>query len=202
MEPLILPALYLAPIPYFQAIKRNEGRFTIEKHEHFRKQTYRNRTTIYSANGKLDLTIPIKHRSLGNMPMKDVRISYDFAWQRQHWLSIQTAYRSSAYFEYYEDDFRPFFEKEFPFLLDFNIAQTELLLKLSKVNVSFDTTEAYVELPETIEKDFRSTIHPRKELPFETPNYYQVFGDRHGFIPGLSMIDLLFNQGPRTWEII
>lgn len=202
MENLVLPALYLAPIPYFQAIKQHDGHFILEQHENFRKQTFRNRATIYSANGRLDLTIPIQHRNRGNTPMKDIRISYDFAWQRLHWLSIQTAYRSSAYFEYYEEDFRPFYEKAYSFLLDFNVAQTELLLKLSKVNASFELTSAYTELPDGAKGDFRNRIHPRKKLPFETPEYYQVFGDRHGFIPGLSMVDLLFNKGPGSWDIL
>ena len=102
---IVLSANYLPPVSYFHAIAQTTDAITIDKFEHFPKQTFRNRTQIGTANGILNLFIPIQHGRKTHVPMKDVRISYDHDWQRLHWLSMQTAYRSSAYFEYYEDEY-------------------------------------------------------------------------------------------------
>lgn len=201
METPVLPALYLPPISFFQAIKNKGEEFLIEQYENFPKQTFRNRASIYAANGKLDLIIPLKHEKKGHKPMKDIKISYDFKWQRLHWLSIQSAYRSSAYFEYYEDEFAPFYEKNYTFLLDYNVEIIEHMLKLMKAKVDLKLTDKYWG-KEDLKLDFRDSIHPKKEPLYESPKYYQVFEDKEGFIKGLSMVDLLFNQGPRSWELL
>lgn len=194
---LLLPAFYLPPISYFHIIQQSEQPLLIERFEHYVKQTYRTRTKIATANGILDLIVPILHGVKEHIPMKDIRINYDFNWQRLHWLSIQTAYRSSPYFEYYEDDFARFYEQRHDFLFDFNIEQLQLLLKCMKINRSVAFTETYISPVEPL--DYREVIHPKKPSLLEHPKpYYQVFEEKHGFLPDLSVVDLLFNQGPQS----
>ena len=194
---LLLPAFYLPPISYFHTIQQNEQPLVMERYEHYPKQTYRTRTKIATANGVLDLIVPILHGRKDHVRMKDIRINYDFNWQRLHWLSIQTAYRSSAYFEYYEDDFVRFYEQRYDYLFDFNIEQLQLLLKSLKIQRSLTFTETYT--PRVERLDYRETIHPKKASILKSPKpYYQVFEDKHGFLPDLSVVDLLFNQGPQS----
>lgn len=194
---LLLPAFYLPPISYFHTIQQNEQPLVMERYEHYPKQTYRTRTKIATANGVLDLIVPILHGRKDHVRMKDIRINYDFNWQRLHWLSIQTAYRSSAYFEYYEDDFVRFYEQRYDYLFDFNIEQLQLLLKSLKIQRSLIFTETYTPRVEPL--DYRETIHPKKASILKSPKpYYQVFEDKHGFLPDLSVVDLLFNQGPQS----
>ena len=129
--------------------------------------------------------------------MKDVKIAYDHEWQRLHWLSLQTAYRSSAYFEYYEDDFKPFYTRKFDYLFDFNLAQLELVLKCLKIKRTIGFTDTYEKDYGNL--DFRHVIHPKKASIYPNPKpYYQIFEDRHGFLANLSVIDLIFNQGPQS----
>jgi len=199
---LLLPAFYLPPVSYFHLILQRDVPLLLEKFEHYPKQTYRTRARIATANGPLDLIVPILHGHKEHVPMRDVRIDYGHDWQRLHWLSLQTAYRSSAYFEYYEDDFSVFYAKKFDFLLDYNLAQLELILKYLKINRTIRFTESYEDLPAGM-MDFRRSIHPKKPSLLADPTpYHQVFADRHGFIPDLSMVDLLFNQGPRSGAFI
>src|SRR5690606_211031 len=125
---ILLPAFYLGPLEYFSKIKNQADMIYLEKFEHFPKQTYRNRASIHSPNGKLNLTIPVKKGANNHTLMKDVRISYDADWQRLHWRGLQTSYRSSSFFEFYEDDFAPFFHGKWEFLFDFTVELTELCL--------------------------------------------------------------------------
>lgn len=193
----IFPLFYLPPVGYFSLLKKEQHQIKIETQENFPKQTYRNRASIYSANGKLDIAVPVVKGGKNRVRSKDVRISYDFAWQRLHWLSLQSCYRRSAYFEYYEDEFAEFYHKKFDFLFDYNIQLFEWVLKRMKMNLEFSFTESYLEQSE-VEVDYRNTISPKKQFTFEEKPYYQVFEERYGFIPNLSIVDLLFNQGPQT----
>lgn len=197
-EGILLPALYLPNISYFQAIKNNEGPIIIEQYENFPKQTFRTRTEIATANGILNLMVPIVHGKKMRVRMKDVQINYDHPWQRLHWLSIQTAYRSSPYFEYYEDDFKIFYDREYDLLLDYNVEQLKLILKLLKLNREIIFTEKYdSESPNEI--DYRTAIHPKKpSLIVSQKPYYQLFEDNNGFQEDISIIDLLFSQGPQS----
>ena len=195
---ILFSANYLPAISYFHAIQKNEYPILLEKYEHYPKQTYRNRAKIATANGVLDLILPIEHGRREHIAMRDIRLNYDHDWQRLHWLSIQTAYRSSAYFEYYEDDFFPFFHKKYEFLFDYNVAQLELILKILKIERTINFTEYYEKKPVGC-IDYREIIHPKRESIYHKAKpYYQIFEDRQGFIPDLSIIDLIFNQGPQS----
>lgn len=192
----IFPLFYLPALELFSELRRCDNAL-IERYEHFPKQTYRNRAMIYSPQGSHALVVPVVRGSKVHTKVKDVRISYDFDWQRLHWLSLQTSYRRSAYFEYYEDDFAPFYQKQWKFLFDYNYELFTLLVRLLKMNMPAGFTESYeVSYPEM--SDYRGNIHPKREAVREFKPYFQVFEDRHGFIPGLSIVDLLFNQGPQS----
>jgi len=199
---VLLPVLYLGPISYFRQLKQHPaGRVELERFEHFPKQTYRNRMSIYSPNGKLDLTIPVKKGARQHTPIRDVRISYEADWQRLHWRSLQTCYRNSSFFEYYEDDFAPFFESKREFLIDHNLALLELCLKILKLQPSYGVTESYQRVPAEL-NDLRDAFSPKNsQTPAQTP-YFQVFEDKHGFLPDLSIVDLIFNQGPQSKQYL
>jgi len=194
----ILPLFYLPPVGYFSLLQKLGEDFLIEKHEHLAKQTYRNRASIYSPNGKLDITVPVVKGAKTHTKMKDVRISYDFNWQRLHWLSLESCYRSSAYFEFYEDELSRFYTNKFEFLFDYNLEILEWLNKKLKLNKRFEVTSEYFDDIPT-ELDFRSAMNPKKpEDMADNKPYYQVFEDKYQFLPNLSIVDLLFNQGPQA----
>jgi hypothetical protein len=198
---VVLPMLYLAPVEYFMALNKHKPHIFIEREEHFPKQTYRNRANICSPDGMLALTVPVMKGSKNHTKVKDVKISYEFNWQRLHWMSLQACYRRSAYFEYYEDDFAPFYENRETFLFDYNEQLLQLLLKLTKIKTPFTYTETYgVEYPALI--DMRSSINPKKESMIDQKPYFQVFEEKNGFIKNLSIVDLLFNQGPQTMNYL
>jgi len=194
----VLPMCYLPPVEYFVELNKHKPNILIEREEHFPKQTYRNRTNVYSPDGVLALVVPVVKGSKNHTKIKDVQISYDFKWQRLHWMSLQGCYRRSAYFEYYEDDFGVFYDTKKPqFLFDYNEQLLQLLLKLLKINTAISYTETYEpEYPALT--DLRNTINPKKEIDFVQKPYFQVFEDRFGFIKNLSIVDLLFNQGPQA----
>ncbi|SCW47838.1 WbqC family protein [Mucilaginibacter sp. NFR10] len=193
----VLPMFYLPPVDYFVQLNTYKPDILIEREEHFPKQTYRNRANIYSPDGVLALVVPVIKGSKNHTKVKDVKISYDFMWQRLHWQSLQACYRRSAYFEFYEDDFAPFYEKQITYLFDYNEELLNLLLKLAKIKTELNYTDEYQpEYPNL--HDFRFSIHPKKESEIQQKPYFQVFEDRKGFMKNLSIIDLLFNQGPQT----
>ncbi|AOM79904.1 WbqC family protein [Pedobacter steynii] len=195
----IFPLFYLPPVSYFKELKRFENEFLMEKEEHFPKQTFRNRATIYSPNGSLDLIVPVIRGSKIHTKIKDVKISNDFKWQRLHWKSLESCYRNSAYFEYYEDEFARFYHQKFDFLFDYNLEILQWLFRQLKTQASFEVTTEYHEIPE--ELDFRGrTLFKKAEGEFKP--YFQVFDDREGFKPNLSIVDLLFNQGPQSKSYI
>ncbi|MRX46478.1 WbqC family protein [Pedobacter puniceum] len=194
----IFPLLYLPPIEFFKELLNfKNDTILIDKNEHFPKQTYRNRASIYGANGALSITVPVVKGAKLHTCVKDVKISYDANWQRIHWMSLQASYRSSAYFEFYEDAFAPFYHHRYNFLFDYNLELLQTILKLLKLDVTYSFTESYqAEYPQL--KDFRSSIHPKISSDYQPKKYYQVFEDKYNFIPNLSIVDLLFNQGPQA----
>ncbi|MFS4492314.1 WbqC family protein [Maribacter sp. 2308TA10-17] len=193
MKTLIHPT-YLPNIATFAAIAQND--ICWEVCDNFQKQTYRNRTYICTDRGKLMLNIPIEHvgKGKGRQKYKDVKIDYDENWQRQHWRTLETAYRTSPYFEYYEDDLAPLYHKKHQFLLDFNLKLIEVLSNCLLIEMPTLKTETFELEPEDI-NDMRSLADAKKKIDFNQPEYVQVFGDRHGFIKNSSIVDLLFNEG-------
>jgi len=193
----VLPMFYLPPVEYFVKLNMYKLGILIEREEHFPKQTYRNRANIYSPDGILALTVPVVRGAKNHTKIKDVKISHDFDWQRLHWLSLQACYRRSAYFEYYEDEFVQFYEKKFPFLFDYNEQLLRFILKSIKLKVDLNYTVTYeAEYPSLI--DLRNSMSPKKEADFNQKAYFQVFEERKGFQKNLSIVDLLFNQGPNA----
>ena len=198
----IFPLFYLPPVSYFSGLKAFNYDFLLEREEHFPKQTYRNRARIYSPNGDLDLIIPVIRGSKVHTKIKDVKISNDFNWQRLHWKSFESCYRNSAYFEYYEDEFAQFYQKKYDWLFEYNLELLNWLFKQLKTEVAPVFTAAYVK-DISADLDFRSKIHFKKPVvEVDLKPYFQVFDDRFGFKPNLSIVDLLFNQGPQARSYI
>lgn len=186
-----LSTAYLAPISYYKILSAEENIF-LESCENYVKQTYRNRCKIASANGIMTLNIPIESNGGDKALIRDVRISEHDNWQIQHWRSIESAYNSSPFFEYYEDDLRPFYEKKWKFLWDFNWEIMQKILILLDFDVEIKITESF---QNTAENDLRNLIHPKKQSIISAERYYQVFENKYGFVNDLSIIDLLFNMG-------
>jgi len=193
----IFPLFYLPPVEFFSQMKAHKEQIVIEAWEHFPKQTYRNRASIDSPQGKLDLIVPVIKGSKVHTNIRDVKISYDFNWQRLHWMSIQTSYRRSAYFEFYEDAFARFYEEKWDYLFDYNVELLELLAKSLKLQLPYTLSSGYEETYPDMD-DFRKSIHPKLPSDRIFKEYFQVFGERNGFLPNLSIIDLLFSQGPQS----
>lgn len=194
---ILLPTAYCGNIYYYALLAQAES-VAIETHEHWQKQSYRNRCIIYGANGPLNLIAPIKHKKKQRQTISDIAISNDEQWQKLHWRSLESAYRASPYFEYYEHALKPFFEKQHEKLLELNNAlhlKITELLKLQVPEQSF--TEEYIAKPPD-KIDYRNTIHPKKSSTIEYPEYIQVFGNKFGFLPNLSILDLMFNEGPNS----
>lgn len=189
---IILASAYLGPVEWYAAFRNHDA--TIERHEHYVKQTWRNRTRIAGPNGVQDLVIPVHARN--HTPMHEVTINYTEAWQRQHWQSIRSAYGNSPFFDFYADHFSPFYEKKnWEKLLDYNTELLALTLRLLKQKKEIAFTSEFTASSNEV-LDFRSTISPKENSSFIAKRYLQVFEDRHGFIPNLSIIDLLCCTGP------
>ncbi|MBV5283977.1 MAG: WbqC family protein [Paludibacter sp.] len=195
MGNICLTSAYLAPVEYYSALAKADTVF-LEHCEFYEKQSYRNRCNIAGANGQLALTIPVEKSKGSRMLTRDVRISEHSDWQLQHWRSIESAYNSTPFFEYYKDDLLPFYEKDWMFLWDFNAEIQSKVLELLDLQVDIQLTKEYkVDFDENV-LDARNSIHPKKETDTGSlKSYYQVFEQRFGFIPNLSSLDLLFNMG-------
>lgn len=197
-EILCIPG-YFPSISQYAAILQNDTLW-FEMKDHFQKQTHRNRMLIYSPNGKQLLYVPIKHNQGVHQYTKDVRIENAFPWQKNHFKSLEAAYRSSPYFEYFEDDLTPIFEKKYEFLMDLNLDIFEIVNECLGVNLTFEPT---VEFEKNVAqlKDARSLIDRKKDKN-TLEEYHQVFGDKHGFINNLSILDLLFNEGRHSTDYL
>jgi hypothetical protein len=197
MTTSLLSSAYCAPIQWFQKLNRYDA-VVIEQHDNFLKQTFRNRCVIATANGTQTLTIPVEKSDGDKCLMRDIRISDHGNWRRLHWNALATAYGDSPFFDYYVDDLRPFYEQRFAFLLDFNMQMTAKLCELLDITPNISLSEEYVKDVESGVDDFREVIRPKHPMPdadFIPKPYYQVYAQRHGFIPNLSILDLLFNMG-------
>jgi hypothetical protein len=194
MEAVLLSTAYLPNLHYLSQVL-NRDAIVLEKHENFVKQSYRNRCEIMSSNGKLSLSIPLIKQADKEL-ISGKRISYAEGWQKQHWRTITSAYRNSPYFEFFEDDLKPFYEDQFEFLFDYNTQLLQTILQILRVKKQITFTGRFEANPESI-TDLRSL----SDIPVtecEVKPYYQVFADKHGFITNLSCLDALFNIGLRT----
>jgi len=193
-----LSTAYLAPVEYYIQMQ-SFSKTVIEKHCNYIKQTYRNRCVIASANGLQTLSIPIEKPETLKCLTKDIRIAEHGNWRHLHWNAIKSAYNSTPFFEYYEDDFIGFYEKKYDFLFDFNESLRETVIKLLDIESEIVYSTEYKIDFSSNEIDYREAIHPKKtsvEKVFKP--YYQIFESKFGFQPNLSIIDLLFNMGPES----
>ena len=201
MSVAYLSTSYLAPVQYYsKLVSFNEIR--IETEENYPKQTYRNRCLIAAANGIQTLTVPVEKPETQKAPTRDICISNHGNWRHLHWNALVSAYNMSPFFEYYADDFRPFYERKYEFLIDYNEALQATVCELLDIQPKIAHTGKY-EI--SVANDFRNVIDPRHPLPdadFSPRPYYQVFREKHGFLPNLSIVDLLFNMGPESLLIL
>jgi len=202
MQDIILFSTFFGPIDYFAHIAQSEN-ILIEIEEHYKKQSYRNRCSIYGANGRLDLNVPVRHRKSTEVRRKtrDTKVANEFDWQKLHWKSIKSAYQTSPYFEFYEDELRPIYEKKHNFLLDLNMESLNLVQDILQESWKIEQTKEYFKSPEGL-IDLRSDFSPKKNSNIEIPSYTQVFSNKLGYISNLSILDLIFMEGPNTLNVI
>jgi hypothetical protein len=191
----LLPTAYFGPISYY-AILLQHPDCSIEHYEHFVKQSIRNRCDIYGANGKLQLTIPKQRKGSDKTIIKEIQISYKQNWQKEHWNAIVSSYNSSPYFEYYKDELQPFFEKEEMLLINLNCKLQSVILNILQVEEKIITTTEY------LHKGNFSDLRNYKWNTEKQEKYDQVFMEKQGFIPNLSILDLLFNLGPESADYL
>lgn len=196
---VIFSTAYLGPIEYYiEYIKCDNP--ILETNENYQKQSYRNRCSIMSANNILNLIIPVKKpKILNNRKIKKIRLEKRQNWQNLHWKSLQSAYRSSPYFEFYEDKFSPFYNKKYDYLIDVNNDFHKLICTLLKVKPFVKMSKEY---SSNYNKDFRNKITPKLSQKKKLAQYIQVFSNQIGFQANLSVIDLLFNLGPDALDYL
>ena len=208
-----LSSTYFGPVQWYQKLNRAGG-CLLEQHDHFIKQTYRNRCVIATTNGLQALTVPVESYEGPKCEMKDIRISDHSNWRHLHWNALLSAYGESPFFEFLADDIRPFFEKRWTYLFDFNLEITRCVCDLLDIQPRIELTTVYGGRgderwngggkggqqigKEICWADYRDAIRPKHPLPdadFHPRPYYQVYAWKHGFQPNLSILDLLFNEG-------
>ena len=198
-----LTSAYLPPVQYFAKLLHYDKVY-VEQWDNYVKQTYRNRCVIAGSNGPVALTVPIEKPDTLKCCMKDIRISDHGKWRHLHWNALESAYNQTPYFDYLKDDFAPFYEKPYTYLMDFNEGLMMLVCKLIDMEPCIERTTTYLATYES--GDFRETIHPkrdwREDKDFTPIPYYQVFQQKLGFLPNLSIVDLLFNMGPESLLVL
>lgn len=200
MDPVILSTAYLAPVQYYSKLLNRKT--VIEQYDSYMKQTYRNRCRVLTGNGVENLTIPVVRPNGNNTLVKDVKLDNSRKWQLQHWRTLMVAYNNTPFFEFYADEFLPFYTSAYHYLIDFNDGLQQVVIQALSMETDYSYSDVYLE---SKKHDYRDRIHPKKKYPdpeFKEVEYYQVFGGRFGFIPGLSIVDLLFNCGPESLLVL
>ena len=204
-QPILLSTAYLPPVQYMSKFLQDAPVY-LESQENYQKQSYRNRCYIYGANGRQCLVIPVKKQHGEKTPVTRVEIDYQYSWQKIHMKSIESAYRLSPFFEYYADEFNAWYNREIPLLFNWNLGLLKDVLKFLGISEIPVHTDTWYKEPFD-RQDLRQCIHPKprmnkKDTCFRPVPYLQVFQERYGFIPNLSIIDLLFNEGPQAVSIL
>lgn len=195
LNEVCLSTAYLAPVSYFQLLSRAQ-KVVVDPHEYYQKQSYRNRCRIATANGPLDLIIPVEFPMGKHTTVREVRLSDHGDWRSKHWKAIASAYNSSPFFEYYADELEAFYSKTQHYLWEFNSGLQDKIIELMDLQVNIVVADRYISEWRGDGPDLRELLHPKKELSFfDARPYYQVFAHKQGFLPGLSAVDLLFNMG-------
>lgn len=197
---MLFQPTYFSPIPHFQQVLKADE-IVFEVHDNYLKQTYRTRFNIYNSNGILTLTIPIINQKGIKQRTRDTLIDNTAKWQQNHFRSIKNSYQSSPFYEFYEDDIVPLYENKQKYLLDFILKTQELSLELLQIDTKVCQTEVF-RLDYEKKEDFRFLAKVNQVKLIKQAQYKQVFEAKHGFIPNLSILDLLFNEGPNATTII
>ena len=185
---------YFGPISYWKQIINSNILWDV--HQNYVKQSYRNRTFIHSANGLHKLTIPVKHSKI-KFPMLNAEIDNKIAWQKNHWRSIQTAYSSSPFFEFYKDSLEQVYNKKYTYLVKFNFDMIKLVFEWLDIEFKLKLSKEYkVVYDDSL--DLRKKIENQKHSISKNKIYNQVFFEKNGFLNDLSIIDLIFNEGPNS----
>ena len=195
----IFPTAYLPSIHYMSLFLKTESP-SIELFESYKKQSCRTRTNVMTANGIQTLTVPIVKVNGNHTLTQDIEIAYKEPWQHIHMRCLESAYRKSAYFDYYFPYFENIYKQKFKTLIELNDYSLKVILKLMKVTKDYSYTNDFDKINDN--DDYRISLSKTDGNEIEIPKYYQVFADRHGFIPNLSIVDLLFNEGPSSSIII
>ena len=199
-EKILVSTAYLPPVEYFSLIKKADG-IIIEREENYLKQTYRNRCYILSPHGPQLLSVPVYLGSLHKTPLKEIRIDYSKRWQQVHLRALTASYGSSPYFQFYFEEIESIISKRIDLLIDLNMEILVLLMKMMKLKqkISYST---HFEPIGFSEDDHRYSLSPKKESAFLGKEYMQVFGTSIGFVPGMSIVDLIFNIGPEAIDYL
>ena len=201
IEVLLIQPTFFAPIIQY-VLLANSHDIVFEKFDNYQKQTYRNRFYIYGANGRQLLTVPILHsKSQGRQKTRDIKIDYSFSWQKNMIKSLESSYRSSPYFEFYEDEILEIFNKKQVFLLDLNLHAREVVDECLQLENKISFTESYIESVDK-EIDFRRLAKTKDEPDYNLKKYTQVFDSKYGYISNLSILDLLFNEGTNALQYL
>lgn len=197
-DSVLLSTAYLPNLEYLAQVIKHDT-IILEKNENFVKQTYRNRCELLTSNGRMTLSIPLLKQADKEI-ISDKRISYAENWQQQHWRTITSAYKNSPYFEFFEDELRPFYATKHEFLFDFNTQLLQAVLHILRVQKQIEFTACFEKTPSVI-LDLRNLSDGNQKNTLSQSSYYQVFSDKYGFTPNLSCLDAVFNLGLKAIDL-
>ena len=203
-ESTLIELHYLPSIQYFSKLLAY-GRITIEQHENYQKGSYRNRCHLAGANGLQIMSIPLEKGKHQKLPIREVRIAYAQPWHKQHWRTIRSAYANAPFFPYYSEPIQALYEQRPELLFDFNRQLFELICSQLGLQVQISYSTGYREQTDATVEDLREMISPKRDRPdpdFRPVPYPQVFTEKHGFLPNLSILDLLFCTGPQAVQLL